>query len=324
VRGALAAVLLLGAGAASAGESPEARAAREALEPYARSFEIRLIPLSLKKDDDFRSTNYAYQDEKERFYQLRDCFRDGHGPDASTGACKHGQYLTVPRFKAAYEAANQSEGKLDHRKGVAWFCGLIERSRSYFSFYDSTYHGTPVSAVEFTQSVTDAEAAVLKEAYGVDLRKESRYTLARCQEDLTDGFKTTGLIPPDPGPDAHPEPGPAPAERCAPTAYRGVEDLRRLQGEGKRFVWFSGTLWGSWTKDIDTLALLLDCRGPRWVGNFVGAVPAGSDYSGGASFNGCAVRHHEQPATFKDIDWKKVDAPGRRRACRELSRKLKR
>jgi hypothetical protein len=53
-------------------------------------------------------------------------------------------------------------------------------------------------------------------------------------------------------------------------------------------------------------------------------VPERSAYTGGASFNGCAVRHHEQPAAFKSIDWKKVDAPERRRACRELSRKLKR
>lgn len=318
------AVLALCTPSATAGESPQARAVREALEPYAQAFEIRLIPLSLKKEDDFRSTNYAYQDEKERFYQLRDCFRDGHGPDANTGDCKHGKYLTVGRFKSAYEAANRTDGTLDHRKGALWFCGLIESSRKYFLFYHSTYHGTPVAAVEFGSSVTDAEAQLLKEAYGVDLKKESRYTMARCQEDLVDELKIAGLIPPDPGPDAHPQPGPAPAEPCAPTVYRGVEDLRRLQGEGKRFVWFSGTLWGSWTRDIDTLALLLDCRGPRWVGNFAGTVPLDSEYTGGATFGGCAVRHRDQPADFKGIDWAKVKAPERKRACRELSRKLKR
>lgn len=319
----LAALVLLSAGAARAGETPEARAAREALEPYARAFEIRLIPLSLKKDDDFLSTNYAYQDEKERFYQLRDCFRDGHGPDASTGACRHGQYLTAARFKQAYDAAAASEGKTDHRKGVRWFCGLIEASRGYFGFYKSLYHGTPVASVEFTQGVTDAEAALLKESYGVDLRRESRYRLSVCEEELVEELKQSGLIPPERGPDqATPvEPASAPEP---PVTYRTVDDLRRLQGEGNRFVWFSGTLWGSWIKDIDTLALLLDCRGPRWVGSFAGVVPARSAFTGGATFHGRVVRHHAQPADFKSIDWEKVKAPERKRACRELSRRLKR
>lgn len=320
----LAALVLALAAAASAGETPEARTAREALEPYASAFGIRLIPLSLKKDDDFLSTNAAYQDEKERFYKLRACFREGHGPDALTGDCGSGEYLGAARFKQAYDAAAASEGKTDHRKGARWFCGLIEASRGYFGFYKSLYHGTPVASVDFTQGVTDAEAALLKESYGVDLRRESRYRLSVCEEELVEELKREGLIPPETGPDAHPEPGTAPAAPCAETVYRSVDDLRRLQGEGKRFVWFSGTLWGSWTKDLDSLALLLDCRGPRWVGTFVGAVPRDSGYTGGASFNGCAVRHAGQPRDFKSIDWAKARAPERKRACRELSRRLKR
>ncbi len=302
----------------SAGETPQAQAARAALEPYAKAFELRLIPLELKKDDDFRSTNYRYMDEKEKLYRLRDCVRDGA---ESSGDCGYGPYLTVARFKSAYEAAAASDGKIDHRQGVRWFCGLITASRGYFGFYDSLYHGTPVSAVEFTQSVTDAEARLLKEAVGVDLVRESRYQLAVCEQDLVEEFKKAGLIPKDPVQD---EPVPSPPQPQPDVVINGLEDLRRLQGEGNRFVWFGAELWGPWTKDLDTLALLLDCRGPRWVGNFVGVVPTASAYNGGMTFHGRAVRHRDQPAAYKDIDWAKVNAPGRKKSCKDLSRRLKR
>lgn len=309
------------AGPASAGESPEARAAREALQPYAQSFGIRLLPLSFKKEDDFRSTNVAYLDEKEKFYQLRDCFADGK---EETGACKHGDYLTKDRFKAAYDAANQTDGKVDHRKGAAWFCHLLENSRKYFLFYHTTYHGTPVSAVEFGSSVTNAEAARLKDAYGIDLAVEARYGFARCEEELVEDFKRESLIPPEKGPDEATPAEPEPSPRAPDAVYRTVDDLKRLQGEGNRFMWFSSTLWGPWLKDVDTLAALLDCRGPRWVGTFVGVVPRDSAYNGGMSFHGRAVRHADQPKDFKSIDWAKVNAPERKKACKELGRKLKR
>lgn len=323
MRGLLAVLALLSAAASSAGESPEARAAREALEPYARAFEIRLIPLQLRKDDDFLSTNYAYQDEKEKLYQLRDCFRDGRDFE---GPCKAGMYLTVARFKAAYEEANKTDGRVDHEKGARWFCGLVGASRGYFHYYAATtYHGTPVASVDFIKSVVSAETALLKEAYGVSLELDVRDTVPQCNEKLVEELKRVELIAKEVGPDEHHPREAAPAEpACADTVYRGVEDLRRLQGEGKRFVWFSSTLWGSWTKDLDTLALLLDCRGARWVGTFVGAVPRESAFTGGSVFHGCAVRHADQPRDFKSIDWAKVNAPERKRACRELSRRLKR
>ncbi|MDX6769503.1 MAG: hypothetical protein SF051_08230 [Elusimicrobiota bacterium] len=312
-----AAVLALAAPAA-AGETPEAKAAREALEPYARAFELRLIPLSFKKDDDFRSTHYAYAEEKDRFYRLRACVLEGA---ESSGDCGHGPYLTVARFKSAYEAAAAVDGRTDHRRGVRWFCGLIESSRGYFGFYKSLYHGTPVASVEFVQGVTDAEARLLKEAVGVDLRRESRYQLAVCEQDLVEEMKKVGLIEKEPVQDL---PTPEPPEPKPDLVYRGVDDLRRLQAEGSRFVWFSSTLWGPWTKDLEALALLLDCRGPRWVGDFVGVVPAASAYNGGMSFHGQAVRHADQPARHQDIDWAKVDAPARKKACKELSKRLKR
>lgn len=317
--GLAAVLLLLGAGAASAGETPEARAAREALEPYARAFELRLIPLSLKKDDDFLSTNYAFTEERDKLYRLRGCFREWKD---GSGDCGFGPYLSVARFKAAYDAAAAKDGRVDHRVGARWFCGLIEASRGYFHFYRSTYYGTPVNAVEFTQSVTDAEAQLLKEAYGIDLTRESRYKLSQCEEESVEALKTAGLIEKEPGPDL-PVPHPAP-EREPDHVYRGVDDLRRLQAEGNRFVWFSGTLWGPWTKDLEALGLLLECRGPRWVGSFAGVLPRDSAFGGGATFTGRHLRHPAQPAAFADIDWEKVRSPARKKACRELSRKLKR
>lgn len=323
MRSLLAVLPLLGALAASAGETPEARSAREKLEAYARPFEIRLIPLQQSKSDHFVTTNKPYADEKYTVEEISFCFRDGVDFD---GPCKHGMYLTPARSKAVYEQANKTDGKLDHRKGARWFCGLVDASRAYFHHYaGTTYYGTPPQAVAFVQSVTNAEAKLLKEAYGIDFTYDVHYTLPQCEEELVEELKRTQLIPKETGPDEHHPREAPPAEPREPdVTYRTVDDLRRLQGEGNRFVWFGGTLWGTWTKDIDTLALLLDCRGPRWVGTFVGVVPRDSEYTGGSRFGGRAVRHHAQPSDYKAIDWDKVKAPERKRACRELSRKLKR